>query len=179
MTRYDLSEFRTLTWVRITRWFRAGCATFGITFIGWTAYGVYLQAIGTGIDELHLVGLVLVFFILSFFVVIGVGGRPPANELVLDEAGIQLNYRRGRPDVRSWDDPSTSVRGRRTDGVQDSVSGGRALWSIYGRLGAMSETFIPKAAFEEIVRQANSHGLALRESISRPGWFFYRIKRGT
>ncbi len=51
------------------------------------------------------------------------------------------------------------------------------MWSIYGRFGGLSETFVPKSAFDELVKVAESHGLVLHETRVRTGWFLYTIAR--
>lgn len=177
MTRYDLGEFQSLTWVRAMRWLRMGCATFGVIAAIWVGYGAFLQLKGGRLDSLHIVADALAFFILGCFLFVGLAGRGAASGLVIDGTGVQLIYSRGRPDFREWDDTQIILRGRRTDGVGDSIFRGRALWSIFGRFGGLSETFIPKSAFDELVGLSGSHGLILHESRGRPGWFLYTIKR--
>jgi hypothetical protein len=177
MGSHDLRESNDFAWPRVIFWFRIGMATFAIVLLASVLYGLYQVITGPGLSQAQIVGAGLIVVILGLFLLVGLAGRSAAQELIIDQTGVRLSYRRGRPDFRPWDAPRVTVRGRRTDGASDSVSRGRALWSIYGRFGALSETFIPAAAFSELVDTARNHGLRETEQRGRPGWYFYVITR--
>lgn len=177
MSWYDLREYRTLPWVRTLFWFRVGFSVFVAILLGSTVYGVYKQATAAQLSFPGLIGDGLIFLILGLFTCLLILMRAPATTLLIDEAGIRLEFGRGSPDVRTWSQGKTMFRGRYTGGIADSVSRGRSLWSVYGRFGALRETFIPKAAFDDLVSAAKSHGFTLSERMGRPGWTLYTIKR--
>ena len=176
MSRYDLREYHPLTWVKFLTWFRLGFSVFVVVLCASTVYGVYTQATSTKLSVVQLIGAALVFVILGLFGFLMVLVRSPATSLIIDETGVRLEFKRGPPDVRLWIRESTVFRGRYTTGVSDSVSRGNPLWSIYGRLGAIPESFIPGAAFDNLVQAAKSHGFTVRERRGRPGWILYTIK---
>jgi hypothetical protein len=177
MPSYSLREYRTLPWVRFLLWFRVAFSLFLAVLTAWTAYEVYAQVMGSRFSLDNLTGSILIFLIVGLFAFWMVFMRPPALELAIDETGVRLDYERGTPDTRRWNDALTRFRGRRTDGVSDSISRGKPLCSIYGRLGGLSESFIPAPAFEELVAMANAHGFVLSERSGRPGWTLYSLER--
>ena len=177
MSRYDLKEYQSLPWVRLLFWFRIGFAVFVAVLIGSTVYGAYERVAAAEQSLLSLIGFVLISLILGLFVFVLLMMRPPATALTIDGEGVRLEFARGSTDVRRWNQPMTSFRGRYTLGVSDSVSRGQPLWSVYGRIGALPESFIPKSAFDELVLACESHGFGITRRDGRPGWTLYAITR--
>lgn len=177
MTRYDLGEYRKITWVRALQWFRVGLVAFAGLLIVWIAYGV-VQLGGAGeLSPVRILGAGLGYVILGGLLLMGLLMRAPARAIVIDENGVLLDYGRGMPDVREWNDSRTSFRGRWTSGVDDAISRGRAFRSVYGRHGAFSESFVPEAAFSELLAASRGRGFEYSETKGRPGWFLYSIRR--
>ncbi len=177
MSRYDLRSYKAMTWARFQKWFRLAFSVFLILVTAWVAYGAYIQAAKGMLSPLTLVGIVLILLVLALFTFVVAAMRPPAVDLTLDEDGFRLDFERGSPDVRSWQDWQTRLRGRYTPGARDSISAGQPLWSVYGRFGALTESFIPGPAFDELVTMAKAHGFALSEQSGRPGWTLYSLER--
>jgi hypothetical protein len=179
MTYYDLEMFRVVPWVRFIRYLRIGSAIFAVVALSLSAYSVFRQAVGPGLDSLDIQGASLIFLILGLMLLYAFLMRPGARSLTIDETGIRLEFRRGPPDVRPWSNPRFRIRGRWTNGVRDGVSRGRPLWSIYGPYGGFSESFVPQTAYNDLVLEAGRHGLRVIERSGRPGWTLYTIKRDT
>lgn len=177
MARYDLSDFRSLPWVRYLWWFRAGIILAGTLLGVWIAIGAYQLAAGPGVTPAQGAGVAMASLIVGLFLALGFMFRTQAVGLTIDMEGIRLDYRRGPPFVRSWKTAGLTIRGRRTDGVNDSVSGGRALWSVYGRFGGLTESFIPLGAYEELLRVSSAHQTSYHEKSGGVGWFLYQIRR--
>jgi hypothetical protein len=176
MTQYDLSESLDPRWAGVMLGLRIGMGVFAIVLLATTSYGVFRMAAGPGLDLLHDVGTGLIYFILSLFLLVAIIMRPAATGLLIDETGVRLQFKRGPPDVRLWNDAKLRLVGRRTDGVDDFISRGRPLWSIYGRFGGLTETFIPRAAFDDLVHRSDDLHLVRGEKTGRNGWFLYEIK---
>lgn len=166
-----------MPWVRGMRWARAGFGIFAVVGIGATTYGVYRQISVSGTSPLQVVGDALVFWILAMFLALAILIRPQAEALIIDAEVVRLEFKGGKTYVREWNRAGIRLKGRRTLGVRDGVSRGRALWSIYGRFGGLSETFIPEAAFNQLVTLARGHSLRLVERSGRPGWSLYTFSR--
>ena len=177
MSQYNLRAYRRLPWVRFVFWFRIAFSVFLAIASAWIVYGIYHQTIDATLSFLNLIGFVLILLILGLFVFVMVAMRPPAVELAIGESGVRLEFERGSPDIRPWSEVRTRFRGRYTGGVSDSISHGQPLWSVYGRFGALSEAFIPKPAFDELISVSKAHGLELNEKSGRPGWTLYSLDR--
>ena len=177
MTRYDLNEFRTLRWVRVRGWFGTGLVVFAAAAIAWASYGFYLREEQGGVTSVTLVGVVLGFSILGGMVAIGALLGPQAVGIAIDEAGVRLEFERGGPYSRRWDEPRLKLQGRRTDGVSDFISQGRPRASVYGRFAGLTETFIPPQAFDEMIVLAKRLGFRVSEQRGRPGWVLYTLRR--
>jgi hypothetical protein len=177
MTRFDLSESNDFTWPHAVQWFRLGLGSASVVVLAWVAYGAYKQVAGPGPNSLQIVGAGLIFWILGSILLVALLLRAPAAALVVDESGVRLEFRRGAPYVRLWNDPHVRFKGRRTVGVGDSISRGRPRWSVYGRFAGLTETFVPEAAFTELVNAAATHGFHETETQGNPGWLLYTISR--
>jgi hypothetical protein len=177
---YDLSEFRDLPWVKLVRAFRVALGTFAILAIAYAAYGTYRVAREPDIGHVQIVQLLgfgLAFFVLGTMLVVAILSRRGASKLVIDGAGVRLEYGPNRADFRPWDIQGVLVRGRRTDGVRDSVSRGLPLRSIFGRNGGFQETFLTEAAFGDLLSEARSRGFELTERAGRTGWQLYSLSK--
>jgi hypothetical protein len=177
MTRFDLRESNDFAWPHAVQWFRIGIGAFAVVFIAVVTYGLYQLITGHALSQLQAIGSGLSFWILGMFLLIAVLMRAPAAALVVDELGVRLEFKRGAPYVRLWSDPQLRLKGRRTDGVADSISRGRPRWSLCGRFGGLTESFVPEAAFNELVTAAATHGLHETETLGHPGWLLYTISR--
>lgn len=175
MSRYDLLEYRKLPWVRYVRVFRVAFAVFLVAVSVWVALGVLTQAVNANLDSIKIVGSALIFMILGLFLFVVSAMRPPAISISIDQSGVRLEFRRGPPDLRTWSGRRTKFRGRYTTGASDSISNGHPLWSVYGRFGGLTESFIPGSAFRELVSEAEGHGFRRREWSGRPGWVLYAL----
>ncbi len=177
MTRYDLSEYADLgrSLHRGARW---GFGTFALVSLALVSYGVYQSEVGPGLNLIHLVGIVLVYFILGLFLFIALAFRLPARALEIDDTGFRLEFEHGAPYVRKWNDPRLRITGERTRGAGDSLSRGRPRWSVYGPMGGFSESFIPEAAFDQILRESQRRNFLFAERAqTRPGWYLYTLTR--
>jgi hypothetical protein len=177
MTRYDLREFRRMSWTRGLAWFRVGMAVYLIGFAAFIGLGIYSLA-SMGRLNLFAVG----FYALMGFTIAVIAWtvssmRGGASWLVIDSEGIRLEYPRGFADSRAWRDTNFRIRGRRTEGALDDVSRGAGRQSIFGPRGGVSETFIPRAAFVELSLEAKIHGMTIHERPSQPGWIVYEVSR--
>ena len=172
---YDLLTANQIGWVRGLQWFRIGFGTFSAGLLALVALGVYDRAAAGQLGLADTVGGILIFFILGVILVIAAVLRSPAIRLVLDDEGLRLVYRRGRPYCPRWNDARIDVRGRWTPGARDSISGGRPRYSVYGRFKGLTESFIPQEAFVELRSQAIAQGLRLTERPGNPGWTLYRL----
>ena len=177
MSRYDLRTCRALPWVSYLRWFRVCFSVFIAAVSTWVAYGLYVEASDGMLSTLRFFGVALIFLILGLFTFVVAAMRAPAIDLTIDALGFRLEFERGSPDIRLWNESRTRFLGRFTDGASDTISQGRPVWSVYGRFGALSESFIPKSAFDELVSVSKSHGFVLSERRDRPGWTLYTIGR--
>ena len=174
---YDLVAANQFGWVRGVKWFRIGLATFAVVLTALVAEGVYKKAVAGQLDSAHLVGAVLSFVILGLFLFVCAALRSPAVRLSLSDEGVRLIYRRGGPYLRRWDDPSIVIRGRWTEGVQDTISRGKPRYSVYGRFQGLTESFVPEEAFRALRAQAKARSLYLTEHSGNPGWTLYQLKR--
>jgi hypothetical protein len=152
-----------------------GLELFAIVFLGIFSYGVFLMAASTGLDTAHLVALPGFYFCGGMMVLFSVLYRAPAARLVVDGNGIHLIYRSGQPYSQDWSDPNIIIRGRWTPGVRDIISRGRPLYSIYGRYGGFTETFIPEVAFRDVKTRSESRGLILAERTGHREWKLFTI----
>lgn len=177
MVRYDLSSYRVLSWVRLMRGFRVGLIVFGAAGILWAVYGFYVRNNLNPTDSLSIIGDMLVMLVFGLFLFYWLALRPQALAISIDESGVRLDFQGGRSVFNAWSDPRVSFRGRRTPGVNDSVSRGRALWSVYGRFGGFSETFIPERAYDDLRLVSECHGLKLSERSVGLGWTLYTLYR--
>lgn len=177
MSRYDLRAYKTMTWVRFRKWFRLAFSGFLALVTAWIVYGAYVQSADGALSSFKFVGLALILLILALFIFVVAAMRPPAVELTVDAHGLRLYFEHGSPDVRSWQAEQMRLRGRYTHGVRDSVSAGQPLWSVFGRFGALTESFIPGPAFDELVSTAKAHGFELSEKSERSGWTLYALER--
>jgi hypothetical protein len=175
MTRYDLSRPLNPQWARFTFAFRIGMGAFAIILLVTTAYGVYRMVTGAGLDLPHLIGTGLIFFILGIFLLISILMRPAATGLVIDEKGVRLEYKRGQPYAQGWSDPNFVIRGQWTRGASGPASRGGPQFSIYGKQGGFSVTFVPETAYRELVVEAASRGLILAERHKGPDKVLYSI----
>jgi hypothetical protein len=175
MTNYDLREYRGLPWVRFMFWFRVGIAVFLLAALAWIISGVYQEAVGARLGTLQAIEFALIFGVLGTMTFMVTAMRGSAVNLTIDEWGVRLDYARGPVFSRSWTAEGVVFRGRYTRGVRDSISHGRALWSVYGRGGGFAESFIPESAYNELVSVAVAHGLRLTETNGHPGWTLYQI----
>jgi hypothetical protein len=176
MARYDLRDANNFAWVLFQRWFSLGLRVFVVLMGIAIAYdGYHVIAIRAPIIQFVALGFLL--WVWSLFAWISFRFRPPASYLTIDESGMRLDYNRGSPDIRSWRDARLRIRGRRTDGVKDSISRGKPLQSVFGPRGGYQESFLPRAALDELFQEAKRHGLGVSERFSRPGWTVYIISR--
>ncbi len=172
---YDLTESNRFGWVTGIRSAMLGLRAFTVVLLGDISYGVYLMARSTGLDSAHLVGVPLLYFCGGMLLLVSVRYRPPAVRLMLDDSGIHLIYHRGKQYFQGWSDPDFVVRGRWTPGVRDAISRGRPLYSIYGRFGGLTETFIPEVAYSDLKTQSESRGFILAEPPGNRGWTLWAI----
>ena len=179
MTSYDLREYRTASWFRLRARFRIGFSVFVAVLVAAAVYGIYGQVSTAKFGSMQVIDAGLVFFILGLFVLVVLLMRPPAIELVVDEAGVRVVFDSGAPDVRPWGSARTRFRGRFTAGANDSVSRGQPVWSVYGPFGGFSESFVPGAAFQEFRSAAKACGFVMTERSGRPGWTLYTIAPAT
>jgi hypothetical protein len=176
MTQYDLTEFRWVGPIQFNLTFAVGLGTFAIAAITWLTYGVYVMTTGGALDPLQLVGTLGLYIIFAMFLSVALMTRTPAVRLEINDFGVRLAYKRGRPYARNWNESRLTLHGRRKSDVAPSGSSVQPLWSIYGRFGGLTESFIPKVAFEDLVRHAQAHNLRLSERPGHPGWVLYTIK---
>lgn len=179
MATYDLREYRALPWFRILFWFRIGFGVFIAALLFLILFGIYHQIETDSFGPMRAVGAGFVFLILGLLLLLAALMGPPAARLQVDEVGIRFEYARGRADSRTWESPRMKIQGRFTRGADDIISGGRPVWSIYGRFGGFSETFVPASAFEEMRASAEAHGFVMTESIGHPGWTLFKLGRTT
>lgn len=177
MTRYDLAEFRSLRWVRFMDRFRLGLRALVVGSGLGVAYNVDLALVVGSLSSARLAAVAGLVLLWGLFAGIAASMRASAAGLVVDDEGITLEYAHGRVDRRSWRDPRIRIRGRRTAGVDDVISQGRPMQSIFGPSGGISESWVPKAALEEIFVKADQLGLLVSEPDGPPGWKRYSITR--
>lgn len=176
MTRYDLRESNNFAWAHFQRWFSLGLRVFVILMGVVIAYHGY-QVITTSSPAIQFVALGLLLWVWSLFAWMAFSFRRAASFLTIDDAGIRLDYSRGSPGARQWGDAKLRIRGRRTDGVMDSISRGKAIQSIFGPLGGFQESFLPRSALDELFHEARRRGLTVSERPGRHGWMLYLISR--
>jgi len=177
MPRYDLREYRGLPRVKYVAWFRLAFTVFLGLLLLWTFYGTYIQSTDGMLDAVRLTGVILVFIILGLFGFVVAAIRPQAVDLTIDASGVRLDYLHGSPYVRSWEEPRTRLQGRYTIGDSARAYGGQPICSVFARFGALTESFVPKAAYDELVSMATSHGFVLTERDERQGWILYSLRR--
>jgi hypothetical protein len=175
MVEFDLAESNRTRWARGMQWFRVGLAGFALVLGGLFGWGAYEEFRSKELDVAHIVGVVLISFILGMFLYMAAIWRAPATRLTIDQGSIRMDYRRGPPYVLRWDDPDLIIQGRWSQGVHDAISRGRPTFSVYGKNGGFTETFIPEAAYRELVAQSASRRLILAEVPKGAGWTLWSI----
>lgn len=175
MTSYSLREFRTNSWFRFIAWLRIGLAVAMAVLLAGETYGIYVKVTAGRLGSTQVIGTILIFLICGLILSITMFMRPPAVELVISEVGVCLVLDNGVKDFRPWESPRTRIRGRFTAGADDFISRGQPVWSIYGPMGGLSESFIPGPAFEVLLSTAKAHGFYVTETSGHPGWTLYTI----
>lgn len=174
---YDLVAANHFGWVLGVQWFRVGLGAFAVVLLAIVTRGVYEQAVAGQLDSTRLVGAILIFFIIGLMLFIVAALRSPAVRMVVDVEGLRLVYRSGKPFSQDWNDPGIDLRGRWTLGVRDTISRGKPRYSVYGRLGGLTESFIPEGAFRDLMAWARGRGLHRTDRPGNPGWNLYRLNR--
>ena len=165
-----------MLWVRRAWWTRTGFAVFSGVVLLWIGAAVVQMDLSHQITTTQVMGAALIFWILGMFAFTAARIRLPASELVIDDTGVHLLRDNGNDDLRRWKDTKLLARGLRTEGVRDSVSHGQPRFSVYGRTGALSATFIPRAAFDELIRVGEAHGFERTDRPGRrPGWALWQL----
>jgi hypothetical protein len=173
---YDLRQYAAMPWFKFRRAVRLGMSVGFVLLIIWDVTDVYRQLVDGSGNALGFIGAGVILLILSFLLFVALMMRPPALELTIDDEKVCLEFNRGPPDVRYWKADGVTFRGRYTAGASDLISKNQPIWSLYGRLGGLSESFIPREAFDELQTRARALGFRFTEESGHPGWRLYSLR---
>ncbi len=176
MTRFDLTEVRTLRVARRTQrfhWLLRALFAFGIAAIGTWVTDLVIRN-GWTTTSAAVVGSEVAASILFGWIVIMTG--PGAEVLEVSEAGVELGFAGGRIWRRGWNDDRFRLNVFQSRNPSEDratvqlIQLGSGLWPV--------TNFLSVSAFDGLLSGARQHGLSVRASSgSRQGWTWFRIAR--